>query len=73
VVLRYLRLVFRGWRPRQARGGEDVLQLGGDFVLDGEGCLAYAYRSADPADRPAVEALLRAVREAAPASPAGAP
>jgi peroxiredoxin len=73
VVLRYLRLVFRGWRPRQARGGEDVLQLGGDFVLDGERRLVYAYRSADPADRPPIEALLRAVREAAPASPAEAP
>ncbi len=66
VVLRYLRFIFRGWRPRQAREGEDVLQLGGDFVLDGEGRLIYAYRSTEPTDRPAVEALLQAVREVSP-------
>src|SRR5262245_5943671 len=65
VVFRYLRLLFRGWRPRQVRKGEDVLQLGGDFVLDGEGRLVYAYRSAEPTDRPPVEALLKAVTETA--------
>ena len=70
VILRYLQLIFHGWRPRQARDGEDVLQLGGDFVLDGKGCLVYAYRSASPTDRPSVEALLQAVREITPlASP----
>jgi AhpC/TSA antioxidant enzyme len=73
VVLRYLRLLFRGWRPRPVREGEDVLQLGGDFVLDGEGRLVYAYRSAEPTDRPAVEALLQAVRDIAlPATPPAA-
>jgi peroxiredoxin len=69
-ILRYLRLIFRGWRPQQAREGEDILQLGGDFVLDREGRLIYAYRSAEPTDRPSVEALLQAVRDIpAPASP----
>jgi peroxiredoxin len=61
VVLRYLHLILRGWRPQQVRAGEDVLQLGGDFVLDGEGRLSYAYRSAEPTDRPSVEALLHAM------------
>jgi peroxiredoxin len=37
VVLRYVRLIFHGWRPRRAEEGEDVLQLGGDFVLDRQG------------------------------------
>jgi peroxiredoxin len=64
VALRYLRLIFRGWRPRSAHGGEDVLQLGGDFVLDRQGRLTYAFRSDEPTDRPSVEELLRAVREA---------
>ena len=69
VLLRYLRLILRGWRPQQVRAGEDVLQLGGDFVLDGEGRLSYAYRSAEPTDRPSVEALLHAMRMiAAPAT-----
>jgi peroxiredoxin len=71
VVLRYLRLLFRGWGPRRPAGGEDVLQLGGDFVLDREGRLAYAYRSREPTDRPSVETLLQAVR-AAPLPPPGA-
>ena len=70
VVLRYLGLMLRGWRPRRVREGEDVLQLGGDFVLDGQGRLTYAYRSAEPTDRPAAEELVRAVR-AASGAPAG--
>jgi len=57
----YLRLMFRGWIPRLHSRGEDVMQLGGDFVLDAEGRLSYAYRSADPTDRPGVDELLRAV------------
>jgi hypothetical protein len=64
VVLRYLRLMFRGWRPRPPREGEDVLQLGGDFFLDVEGRLTFAYRSAEPTDRPSVEVLLQALRGA---------
>jgi hypothetical protein len=66
VVLRYVRLLFRGWQLRPASPGEDVLQLGGDCVLDGQGRLVYAYRSAEPTDRPAVEALLRVVRQVKP-------
>lgn len=62
VVLRYLRLIFRGWAPRRAYQGEDVLQLGGDFVLDREGRLVYSFRSADPTDRPPFAELLQAVR-----------
>jgi peroxiredoxin len=65
VVLRYLRLIIGGWHPRPAREGEDVLQLGGDFVLDATGRLVYAYRSAEPTDRPAVEVLVSSVRDAA--------
>ena len=35
-----------------------------DFVLDSDGRLVFAHRSAEPTDRPTVERLLRAVREA---------
>jgi hypothetical protein len=70
VILRYLRLIFRGWRPQLVREGEDILQLGGDFVVDREGHLIYAYRSAEPTDRPSVEALLQAMPElSSPATP----
>jgi peroxiredoxin len=64
VLLGYLRLIFRGWRPRRWTEGEDVWQLGGDFVLDGEGRVAYAYRSAESTDRPAVGELIEAVQKA---------
>ena len=44
------------------RPTEDTLQLGGDFVIDRDGRIAYAYRSEDPDDRPPVDTLLTAVR-----------
>jgi peroxiredoxin len=65
VVGRYLMLIFRGWLPGRPTEAEDVLQLGGDFVLDGQGRLVYAYRSAEPTDRPAAQELVRAVRSVA--------
>ena len=71
VVFRYLRLVFRGGRLRRPYKGEDVLQLGGDFVLDRRGRVVYAYRSAEPTDRPSVQDLLRVVRAAAEATVPG--
>jgi hypothetical protein len=64
VVLRYLGLIFRGWKVRMLREGEDVLQLGGDFVLDAQRRLRYAHRSVEPTDRPPVEDLLRALESA---------
>ena len=64
VLGRYLRLIFRGWLPWSS-AGDDVLQLGGDFVLDGRGRLVYAYRSAEPTDRPPAGDLLRALQAAA--------
>ena len=65
VLLRYFRHLCRGWLPRPVREGEDVLQLGGDFVLDRNHRLAHAYRSTDPTDRPSVESLLKVVRKLA--------
>ena len=68
VLGRYLGLIFRGWLP-WASAGEDVLQLGGDFVLDGAGRLVYAHASAEPTDRPPVAELLAALRAAAGPEP----
>jgi hypothetical protein len=61
----YLGLMFRGWRPRLPVGGEDVRQLGGDFVLDRRRRLVFAHRSADPADRPTAEVIAAQVRATA--------
>ena len=63
VLGRYLRLLLGGWRPRKYEG-EDVFQLGGDFVLDERRRLVYAYRSTNPADRPSADELVQAVRDA---------
>jgi peroxiredoxin len=65
VLWRYLRLMVRGWAPQRGNKGEDVLQLGGDFVLDEARRLVYAHRSAEPTDRPPVAELLQAVARAA--------
>jgi peroxiredoxin len=60
-LAKYLALMFRGWMPG-SNEGEDVLQLGGDFVLNGDRRLIFAYPSGDPIDRPAAESLVQAVR-----------
>ncbi len=58
VLARYLRLIFAGWRPHRGEVGEDMLQLGGDFILSADRHLLYAHRSNDPADRPAAADLV---------------
>ena len=60
---RYASLLARGRRSERTDG--DVLQLGGDAVLDAHGRLAWIHRSAGPEDRPTVDELVTAVRRAA--------
>jgi peroxiredoxin len=64
-ILKYLALIFRGWIPRRPNEGEDVLQLGGDFILDEQRRLVYAFRGKAPTDRPSARELVEAVRSAA--------
>jgi hypothetical protein len=59
---RYARLLAGGERLR--RLGRDTLQLGGDFVVDPAGRIAYA-RPQRRDDRPAVGVLLRALERPA--------
>jgi hypothetical protein len=56
---RYGQLLRRG--RRLERPSEDTLQLGGDFVVDRDGRLVYAFRSTGPDDRPGVDDLIRVV------------
>ena len=58
----YGRLLRSGGQLR--RPTEDTLQLGGDFVVDSYGVLAYAYRSGSPDDRPPIDKLIAAVHSA---------
>ncbi len=58
----YALLLARGRLPKGVQG--DPYQLGGDFVIDGQGLVRFAYRSLDPTDRPSIDTLLHAVRDA---------
>ncbi len=58
VIAGYLRIMLSGWRVRRPFGGEDLHQLGGDFVLDRQHRLRFAWRSSDPLDRPTIEQIL---------------
>jgi hypothetical protein len=65
----YLKL-FRKGLVRQDYGEDDVYQSGGDFLIDGSGVIFLAHRSQDPADRPSVSTLLKAIdRNLAVAAP----
>lgn len=59
---RYLGLMLRGWRMRRPGPGEDVRQLGGDFILDRNRRLVYTHRSIGPEDRPPVGDLIERFR-----------
>jgi len=63
-IIMYAGFFLRGRLPQRA--GRDVLQQGGDFIVDGEGIvrLAYAGRSSD--DRPPVDDLIHCLRSIAP-------
>ncbi len=62
VLWGYLRLIRRGGKVRRPYPGEDVRQLGGDFLLDRAGRVVFAHRSRTATDRPGVEELLNVVR-----------
>lgn len=56
----YAQLLRRGRTLR--RPTQDTRQLGGDFVIDAHGRLATGFWPSSPDDRPAVDALVDAVR-----------
>ena len=60
ILATYLRGLLSGRWPWLPRG--DLGQLGGDFVLDGEGAVVFAHRGREAGDRPPIEAILAAVR-----------
>lgn len=64
VLWYYFKFLIRGWMPRRNERGEDVLQLGGDFVIAADRRLIFAHRSIDPADRPSVTELIEQLKSA---------
>ncbi len=66
VIPRYIRLMFSGrTKFSTPPKGDDVLQLGGDFVIGADGTLKYIFRSKRSTDRPSVEQLMDVIRELA--------
>lgn len=61
-LLLYGRLLRQGRKLQ--RPTQDTRQLGGDFVIDPEGRLAAGFWPASPDDRPPVDTLVAAVRDA---------
>jgi len=61
-LARYARLLARG--RRLARPTEDLLQLGGDVIVDRRGRVAYLHRGRSPAERPTVAELAEALARA---------
>lgn len=66
VLWGYFRGMFKGYGVKRPYAGEDVLQLGGDFVLSRDRNVIFAYRSVDPTDRPAVTDLIAALESVRP-------
>jgi AhpC/TSA antioxidant enzyme len=62
VLWGYLRGMLRGYGLKKPYRGEDVLQLGGDFILDRLGRVVFAYASADPTDRPGIATIRDSLR-----------
>ena len=59
----YLGFFLHGRRP--GRPGQDVMQQGGDFIVDGEGIVRFAHRGRRTDDRPPPADLIRCLRSLA--------
>ena len=64
VLWGYFRGMAKGYGVKKPNAEEDLLQLGGDFILNRNREIIFAYRSADPIDRPSIAALLAAIAQA---------
>ncbi len=58
VLWRYVRLLWGGSKLLIPAKGDDLNQLGGDFVVDADGVIIYAHRSVRPDDRPPADELV---------------
>jgi peroxiredoxin len=64
VLLRFIGALLRFRKLDLPARDDDLMQLGGDFVLDADGRLTYARPSREPTDRPDAAELLQAVTDA---------
>lgn len=64
VTARFLKMMVRGQKPAKPDPADDLLQLGGDFVLAADRRLVYSHPSVEATDRPTKDELLAALRSA---------
>ncbi len=60
VLWGYIQQMLKGWRPLKPVD-DDLMQLGGDFLLDARGKLAWTYGSREATDRPNADQLRAAI------------
>ena len=58
---RYVVLRLKGRKLQRPKKGDDLSQLGGDFVVNARGEVVFAHYSSRPDDRPEVAAIMDAV------------
>jgi hypothetical protein len=63
VIAKYARLI-RGGMKMKLKTDEDTRQLGGDVIVGADGRIILAHCSKNQADRPSVETLIAAIRDA---------
>ena len=63
-VAGYARMIV-GRRERLSRPGRDTLQLGGDFVISGDGTISFSHPQAAADERPPAGVLVRELERAA--------
>ncbi|MBI5760232.1 MAG: AhpC/TSA family protein [Planctomycetales bacterium] len=68
VTGRFIKTMFRGQMPAKPDPADDLLQLGGDFILDRDRHLIYSHPSSEATDRPSGEELLAVLRDTSAAS-----
>lgn len=62
-LIKYAEQLRAGRKLLASGKGDDIYQMGGDFVVDSAGKLAYIHRGKNSYDRPAVEDLLAALKQ----------
>ncbi len=58
---RYLELLRKGRKLKHPKKGDDLSQLGADFIVDASGTISYAHYSVRPDDRPDIAEVVNAI------------
>ena len=58
---RYLVLLYKGRKFKRPKKGDDLSQLGADFVVDANGTISYVHYSVRPDDRPDIAEVIDAI------------